>query len=138
MQGGSALNTLGNDLDNRIAGNGGRNVIDGGAGDDCLLGGGGDDTLIGGAGHDTLSGGAGRDRFVIDGQGVDTITDFSSADRLIFDRTRFGDLARFDYDPVLGALYYDASGDGTVAEIERVAWIDGVGGAPAAVSFVFA
>ena len=62
LLGGAAnLAGTGNDLDNRLDGNGGRNLLAGGEGADTLLGGGGDDTLLGGAGADRLTGGTGAD-----------------------------------------------------------------------------
>lgn len=56
----------GNDLANRIQGNGGNNSLNGGAGDDTLEGGGGSDLLAGGTGIDSLSGGAGDDTYQVD------------------------------------------------------------------------
>ncbi|WP_457421253.1 beta strand repeat-containing protein [Roseateles sp. P5_E7] len=46
LTGGANIAGTGNELDNRIVGNGGANLIDGGAGADTMLGGSGDDTYI--------------------------------------------------------------------------------------------
>jgi Ca2+-binding RTX toxin-like protein len=51
----------GNELGNRISGQGGNDTLSGLAGTDILNGGGGNDTLDGGAGTDTLNGGDGTD-----------------------------------------------------------------------------
>lgn len=52
---------IGDDLANRLLGNGGNDGLNGGAGADILMGGDGDDIIIGGADGDTLDGGAGVD-----------------------------------------------------------------------------
>ncbi|MEI7473596.1 MAG: calcium-binding protein [bacterium] len=49
----TAINGIGNDLNNSITGYTGNNYIDGGAGDDYIDGGIGADTMIGGLGNDT-------------------------------------------------------------------------------------
>lgn len=72
----SAINGIGNTLDNRLTGGSGANLLSGGAGAD---------TLIGGAGADTLTGGAGADvfYFATPAEGGDRITDFvRGSDRL--------------------------------------------------------
>jgi Ca2+-binding RTX toxin-like protein len=61
---GSATTGTGNDLDNRIEGNGQANTLTGGDGADTLNGGAGDDSLIGEAGKDSLDGGTGVDTLV--------------------------------------------------------------------------
>jgi Ca2+-binding RTX toxin-like protein len=77
LAGSANLAGTGNDLDNSIAGNGGRNILKGGAGNDILRGMDGDDRLFGGAGEDWLAGGAGRDAFVFEkGHGRDHVADF--------------------------------------------------------------
>jgi Ca2+-binding RTX toxin-like protein len=92
LTGTSAINGIGNALDNDVTGNSGINTLKGLAGNDTLRGGAGNDVLDGGAGNDTLDGGSGADRlsgglgddtYLIDdlrdtvserpGQGTDTI-----------------------------------------------------------------
>ena len=60
----TAINGIGNLLDNILNGNSGTNVLDGDAGADTLIGGAGNDTLSGGRGSDTyfFSSGDGRDQ----------------------------------------------------------------------------
>jgi VCBS repeat-containing protein len=71
-----SINGFGNELDNRITGNGSENALEGLGGSDTLLGGGGADTLLGGDGDDWLDGGddddyfeggAGNDTYLVDG-----------------------------------------------------------------------
>lgn len=77
----SIRNGYGNDLGNKIWGNGGANIIDGGAGNDTLYGNEGIDTIYGGLGDDiiygcqplhsdtaadVLIGGAGNDTYYLD------------------------------------------------------------------------
>ncbi|HEY9692375.1 MAG TPA: DUF4347 domain-containing protein [Oculatellaceae cyanobacterium] len=52
LQGTSAINATGNELDNTLLGNSAANTLNGGAGNDNLNGGVGADTLMGGAGND--------------------------------------------------------------------------------------
>ncbi|MBE9251918.1 calcium-binding protein, partial [Dolichospermum sp. LEGE 00240] len=54
LQGTTAINGIGNNLNNIITGNTADNVLTGGLGNDTLIGGAGADTLIGGYGNDTL------------------------------------------------------------------------------------
>lgn len=70
---GTALDAIGNDLDNVLKGNGEANV---------LIGGNGNDMLIGGAGRDTLSGGAGNDTYEVD-RSDDMVSDNSGIDTVI-------------------------------------------------------
>jgi Ca2+-binding RTX toxin-like protein len=93
----------GNELDNRLLGNGGANILlgeegrdtldgrdaadtlDGGAGADSLVGGSGNDLLIGGLGADDLRGGTGSDAFFFRAvfEGADRINDFEKgADKI--------------------------------------------------------
>jgi Ca2+-binding RTX toxin-like protein len=113
------------------------------AGDDVLTGGGSNDTLSGGLGSDTLIGGSGRDTFLFDSalsaDAFDTIADFVvgtdafALDHLVFKTlsvgTSLGDAfvagaAAADsndqviYDSASGALYYDADGTGSGAQIQ--------------------
>ena len=60
----TALNGVGNNLNNAITGNNFNNTLAGGNGNDTLKGGLGADTLIGAAGNDMLVGGAGNDFLV--------------------------------------------------------------------------
>jgi Ca2+-binding RTX toxin-like protein len=54
LQGTTAINGTGNDLNNSITGNTGNNILTGGLGNDTLTGNAGADTLIGGFGNDSL------------------------------------------------------------------------------------
>jgi predicted outer membrane repeat protein len=120
LVGKSAINGVGNNLDNRIGGNNAKNRIIGKLGDDILIGRGGNDVLIGnegsdrlignvgndllngGVGNDTLIGGGGSDRFIFNtgksyrkaAPGKDLIRDFKNRDndRIILDKTTFGAL----------------------------------------------
>ncbi len=113
---GSGNDTItGNDLDNRLASNGGN---------DTIIGAGGDDTINGGAGRDVLIGGSGNDRIYFDasddlaslsgGTGTDTLiqSGFHSA----FDFTAHGfEAMQSVYQDTAGANWdtridtYDAS-----------------------------
>ncbi len=68
MEGSSALNVTGNELDNALTGNSGNNTLTGLAGND---------TLDGGLGIDTLIGGLGDDTYVVDNAG-DVVTENAS------------------------------------------------------------
>jgi Ca2+-binding RTX toxin-like protein len=86
LTGATAINGIGNSLNNVITGNAAANNLSGDAGNDSLNGGVGIDTLVGGAGNDTLSGGIGADVFRFDsplnaGTNLDSITDFSVIQR---------------------------------------------------------
>ncbi len=79
---GSAIQGIGNELDNVLAGNAfgnqlvgadGNDQLNGMAGDDSLDGGAGDDALYGGDGNDALVGGTGND-LLIGGGGDDVMT----------------------------------------------------------------
>ena len=82
---GTALVGTGNELANRIVGNGSDNMLNGMAGNDYIYGGTGNDTISGGSGRDFLYGQAGADRFVFDNGDIvgatsataDLIRDFS-------------------------------------------------------------
>ncbi|BAY24532.1 peptidase-like protein [Calothrix sp. NIES-2100] len=78
LTGTSAINGIGNNLNNILTGNAGNNILtgnagndslNGGAGDDILNGDDGDDSLIGGTGNDTLYGGVGNDSYTVDSIG---------------------------------------------------------------------
>ncbi len=130
LLGNNSTSASGNKLNNTLTGNNAANNISGGLGNDLLIGKGGSDNLTGGQGADT---------FVLDSWvGVDRITDFS----VIFDIVRlenniFSSLtdtgllsegefvigkAALDsndylfYDDLIGTLYYDADGNGTLSE----------------------
>lgn len=87
LLGGSALNGVGNALDNLLKGNAGANILKGGLGNDTLMGGAGNDILLGGTGADVLNGGSGADRFIFNAitdsgsvaTGRDRVQDFSHA-----------------------------------------------------------
>jgi Ca2+-binding RTX toxin-like protein len=70
IEGSSAINGIGNDLNNMIIGNSQTNTINGGAGDDMIYG---------GLGRDILTGGLGNDRFMFKTirETAHTITDFT-------------------------------------------------------------
>lgn len=53
LTGTSAINGIGNVLDNTLVGNSAANTLTGGAGNDTLDGGAGNDTMVGGTGNDT-------------------------------------------------------------------------------------
>jgi Ca2+-binding RTX toxin-like protein len=80
----SAINGLGNSLNNTLVGNTANNQIDGGVGDDTLIGNTGNDTVTGGAGNDTMTGGYGGD-LLTGGAGNDTMTGGAANDRFIYD-----------------------------------------------------
>jgi len=79
VQGSRDFNDIitGNELANRLDGQGGNDSLSGLGGDDVLIGGAGNDTLIGGAGENYLAGGAGAD--TLDGTGGYSFADYSSA-----------------------------------------------------------
>lgn len=124
-----------------ISGADGDDILLGMGGADILSGGNGADLLYGGEGNDRLEGGAGDDLFVftIGSGGIDTIVDFTAgSDRFLLDRSLFAALSpgelsenafvrgtaaldaedRIIFDPVNGALYYDADGAGGVAAVQ--------------------
>lgn len=76
---GSAIEGIGNDLNNKMTGNAQNNILDGDPGNDTLIGGSGNDTLIGGSGNDTLvfDAASGMDRIVdfADGVGDEDMAD---------------------------------------------------------------
>lgn len=79
LQGSADINGNGNDISNKLIGNGGSNLLRGFDGDDQITGGAGDDTLVGGIGNDTMIGGPGADvyRFETANAGADRIKDFN-------------------------------------------------------------
>lgn len=133
-----------NSAANTVCGSSGNDRLYGFAGNDTLSGGDGRDTVSGGAGRDVLTGGTGRDTFLFDTSAsagnVDTIADFSVSDDVIaFDDAvysaiggagalaaaafRIGAAAadaddRIVYNSVTGALYYDADGTGSGAQVQ--------------------
>jgi VCBS repeat-containing protein len=137
LTGGSSNNNL-----NASAFTLGSVTLDGGAGNDKLLGGTGNDILVGRAGNDTLTGGSGQDFFTFSSPNdkLDSITDFNSTDDTIrVDDVVFGgglvvgtllesqfvlgtaaaDTSdRFIYNQGTGALFFDADGTGTSAQIQ--------------------
>lgn len=95
LEGTSALNGTGNELNNIINGNSANNIIDGAAGNDYLYGfagsdtingGDGNDWIVGGLGNDILTGGSGNDSFVCNSitDPGDRITDFTvGSDKIV-------------------------------------------------------
>ena len=139
------LNGTGNDLGNRLAGNGGANV------------------LAGGAGADTLSGGAGSDVFLFDtAPSADTILDFASGtDHINLENAIFtafvapGTVAaanvqvgldaainatsgdaddHLKYASDTGHLYYDSNGS-TAGGLDLIATVYSSGTTPATLAF---
>lgn len=67
--GASAINAIGNTLNNVITGNNGDNKLNGSDGNDTLIGGGGNDDLRGDAGGDRMEGGTGDDIYRVSSRG---------------------------------------------------------------------
>ncbi len=160
LTGREAINGTGNALANRIYGNKGSNTLEGEGGNDLLRGGDRFDRLFGGEGNDILEGGIDADRFYFDTPlgraNVDTILDFTQSEDSIFlddavfralpsgalasDALAIGSAAstaahRIVYNPVTGALLYDADGEGGGAAIQ-FATLDNHPPALAATDFV--
>ena len=70
----TAINLIGNDLDNFIVGNAGANALSGRGGGDTLRGNGGNDVLNGGLGNDAMIGGNGNDTYYV-GSAGDVVTE---------------------------------------------------------------
>jgi hypothetical protein len=98
LQGTTAINGTGNDLNNRITGNTADNVLTGDLGNDTLTGNAGLDTLIGGKGNDSLY--LGLNDNVVDnvnyalGDGTDTVYQFVRG--VGGDKLNFTGIANFD------------------------------------------
>lgn len=73
LTGTTALDGVGNGLDNLLLGNAGDNALAGGDGNDRLEGGAGDDSLDGGEGADTMLGGEGDDFYIFEDMSGETI-----------------------------------------------------------------
>ena len=121
----TALNFTGNASVNEITGNNGSNMIDGGGGADLLFGNGGSDaflftTALGGGNIDSLPDyQPGIDRFYLD----DAVFTALAPGALPAGAFRIGSAAadaddRIIYNPVSGALLYDADGNGAGAAIQ--------------------
>ena len=139
---GSAVEGIGNALDNVITGSPVANVLRGGSGSDRLEGRDGDDAISGGLGADQLFGQNGADDFLfdtaLDGT-FDTIGDFEiGVDQILLKSTVFsaingvgtldaeayheGSAAaeaddRIIYDSTSGFIFYDADGSGAGAAV---------------------
>jgi serralysin len=99
--GGSGRDDIwGNEVANKLYGNGGKDVIkgwerndylSGGSGADKLFGGTGKDTLVGGNGRDSLTGDAGADKFLYTARshGGDVIKDFGASDFIVVEGSVF-------------------------------------------------
>jgi hypothetical protein len=97
LQGTTAINGTGNNLNNIITGNIADNVLTGGLGNDTLTGNAGSDTLIGGQGNDSLY--LGSDNVVdnvnyVLGDGTDTVYQFVRG--VSGDKLNFTGIANFD------------------------------------------
>ncbi len=127
----AAMNLIGNDVTQSIAGNAGVNVLRGLGGDDTLSGLGGNDVLFGGDGHDALDGGTGSDRLsggagddkLNGGSGADTLTGGAGADSFVFDSNiggaevdRITDFVAADDTFVLLSSIFTALGNGPLSE----------------------
>ncbi|NJR64805.1 MAG: hypothetical protein HC772_04950 [Leptolyngbyaceae cyanobacterium CRU_2_3] len=133
----------GNGSSDILLGGNGRDTLSGGGGNDKLTGNNGNDKLTGGNGKDTLTGGKGKDQFCLMNRqksSLDTITDFRAVDDTICisrkgfspDLKRGGILEaefalgsqatderdRFIYNQATGALFFDADGTGSIAQIQ--------------------
>jgi serralysin len=124
----------GNEFANEITGNAGTNLIDGKAGSDLLMGGGGADafvfsTALGVNNIDALPDlVAGQDKIYLD----HAIFAALGAGALSADAFKVGSGAtdaddRIIYDPVTGALYYDADGNGSGAAVQFAVLHEGLG-----------
>ena len=80
------------------------------------IGGSGDDTLISNALNNTLAGGTGRDTYVFNqGDGLDTIIDLDSNSTIVLENVDVKHLYQYK-----GTLYYSASGDGLVVNLDHI------------------
>jgi hypothetical protein len=98
LQGTTAINGTGNDLNNSITGNTAANILTGGLGNDTLTGNAGADTLIGGKGNDSLYLGLNDNavdnvNYVL-GDGTDTVYQFVRG--VGGDKLNFTGIANFD------------------------------------------
>lgn len=130
----------GTDSDNTIAGDVTPDLLLGLAGNDTINGNDGNDGIVGGDGQDILTGGAGSDRFALSGADVESITDFNPSQDIVFldfGLSKFPGLTpnaflpsnqfhtgvtattanhRLIYDSNSGALFFDADGNGAIAQ----------------------
>ncbi len=82
LTGRSAVNIIGNTLDNLLEGNRAANTLTGGDGSDTLDGGSGSDALYGGIGTDVIYGGVGADT-IAGGDGVDQLS-YATSEEAVF------------------------------------------------------
>ena len=130
----TAVDRIGTDASQTLAGGAFNDTLSGLGGDDYLVGNDGNDMLDGGVGNDTLVGGAGNDIFRFDTtlgpNNVDTISDFNaSGDSIQLNHTVFAGLAtgplstsafaldsangagpQVVYNHITGALFFDSNG----------------------------
>lgn len=144
LQGGSGNDTLiGGTGDHMLCGGEGNNTLRAGQGNQHLIAGSGNDILVAGVGNDTLTGGGGFDQFLFNApnQGISNITDFNQAegDKILISADSFGgglsigtlDASEFTigsaatntseriiYNSSTGALYFDADGSGSQAQVQ--------------------
>jgi len=144
IEGTTAINGIGNSLDNRLFGNSANNTLTGlegvdvffgRSGNDTLIGGDGNDVLLGESGDDFLEGGAGRD-FLLGGDGtdafvfttfvgVDIVRDFDSATDVLDLSTLFSTFGYGGSDPLGdGYLRFGVVGVNTFVQVDA----DGSGG----------
>ncbi len=145
INGGKGADTVkGGGGNDNIKGSGGADNLSGNNNDDTIAGGGGGDTINGGAGNDILTGNKGFNTFVFntalnEATNVDTITDMKhGGDAIDLALSVFTALStkgvlrakeftigshatdadqRIVYDDHTGALYYDADGNGSTAQV---------------------
>ena len=80
------------------------------------IGGSGDDTLISNALNNTLAGGTGRDTYVFNqGDSLDTIIDSDTNSTIVLENVDVKHLYQYK-----GTLYYSASGDGLVVNLDHI------------------
>jgi serralysin len=124
LTGTTAINGIGNVLNNMITGNAAANTLNGGAGDDMLIGGAGNDILVGGTGVDTFAGGTGNDIYEVNNIPPATslaVTSPPSGMRPLVDYTFFSEKGTWATES------FDMTGDGIVDYV-RISCYEGMYG----------